>query len=64
MILHYCEGGDLGKTVALAKKNRSSLQESQITKWMTQVHIPPPPPHVSLDWVSSLLSPLLQYHSS
>ena len=49
MILHYCEGGDLGKTVALAKKNRSSLQESQITKWMTQVHIPPlpPPPHVS-----------------
>jgi serine/threonine protein kinase len=56
MILHYCEGGDLGKTVALAKKNRSSLQESQVVKWMAQVF--PPSSSLSSPSSSSPLSPL------
>jgi hypothetical protein len=37
MILHYCEGGDLGKTITIARKNRAPIQESQVIKWMTQV---------------------------
>lgn len=39
IVLNYCEGGDLGKTVMAAKRNHTIIQEIQIVKWMTQVKI-------------------------
>ena len=37
MVLHYCEGGDLGKVISHASKTNTPISESNILKWMCQV---------------------------
>jgi serine/threonine protein kinase len=37
LIMHYCEGGDLGKVISMAAKNNQPLNETQILKWISQV---------------------------
>ncbi len=37
LIMHYCEGGDLGKVISMAGKNNQPLQELQVVKWISQV---------------------------
>ena len=41
IVMYYCEGGDLGKSIASAKKNGNLLNEHQVIKWAIQVGIPP-----------------------
>lgn len=38
LIMHYCEGGDLGKVITMAAKNNQPLPEVQILKWISQVN--------------------------
>lgn len=37
LIMHYCEGGDLGKVISMAAKNNQPLNENQVLKWISQV---------------------------
>ena len=37
IILSYCEAGDLGKVIHLHRKNKSSVAEAQVSKWMLQI---------------------------
>ena len=39
MVMHYCEGGDLGKVIATAAKSRSHIPESHIYKWFCQISL-------------------------
>jgi serine/threonine protein kinase len=39
LVMHYCEGGDLGKTVALALKGNTHIPEGQIFKWFCQISL-------------------------
>mmetsp|Transcript_23197 Transcript_23197/g.34028 ORF Transcript_23197/g.34028 Transcript_23197/m.34028 type:complete len:974 (+) Transcript_23197:241-3162(+) len=37
LIMHYCEGGDLGKVITMTERNKTFLQENQVLKWISQV---------------------------
>jgi NIMA (never in mitosis gene a)-related kinase 2 len=37
IVMHYCEGGDLGKVITNAQKNSTSISEHQIIKWSIQL---------------------------
>lgn len=37
LVMHYCESGDLGKSIALAEKNQSPIAEVQIVKWLCHI---------------------------
>eukprot|EP00927_Polykrikos_kofoidii_P017270 TRINITY_DN17840_c6_g1_i1.p1 TRINITY_DN17840_c6_g1~~TRINITY_DN17840_c6_g1_i1.p1 ORF type:complete len:659 (+),score=113.34 TRINITY_DN17840_c6_g1_i1:274-1977(+) len=36
ILMDYCEGGDLGRQIELAKKKRQPFAEDQVLRWMTQ----------------------------
>jgi serine/threonine protein kinase len=37
IVMHYCGGGDLGKTISMAERSRSHIPEAQALKWIAQV---------------------------
>eukprot|EP01042_Synura_sphagnicola_P003026 gene3026-3710_t len=37
--MHFCEAGDLGKTIAHAQKTNNPLPEAQILRWIPQLFL-------------------------
>ena len=39
LVMHYCEGGDLGKVISMAVKGKQPITEVQIFKWLSQISL-------------------------